>query len=412
MDHRDSLPPIVPIEAALALSVVARRAVQQSRRYLLRSAPLTGLRPQRLARATGARSAFARLAWRNPAGPGARSAPRPTLVTTERHLTVTRSVVAVPPLNTPGQPAAQPAAGIRDVTPQTPSGQSRAGPSAAVVTSKTATGFSTTGQTGLSPGAVTRSAPPGEGHSKAPPAGPLHGPRPTSMPEEGARGFAVAPALVWFTRWRDVRLARTVHEQRTAGLVARDGVRRTAGVPLLSLAPAPADAIRPAMARSLSLPADSMSHFSQPTAVPAGIVSHAARNERTPARAAIAFSAWLAPLLRRTASVHAPNGAAADSGTLTPIPLVIARSPSAARVLEVVNHVIGRRVKSHTRQEVALALRSLEASRRTPATAPDATAGSAAPAETFRVDDRTANALMDRIQALSRQERFRHGLLR
>ena len=209
------------------------------------------------------------------------------------------------------------------------------------------------------------------------------------------RGFTVAPALIWFARWETLRLVRTVRDQRSATLLAPDGVRRR----LVRAAPAVSDDVpTAAVAGAPRLPRAATGAVESPVG-------------GTRVRA-LRWAPSLVPLLRFAPGV--PRGGDGGNGGEIPAavslvtPVVFGSGAAAAsKVLSVVSDALREGIASGVRAEVARAMPQIEAARSAPAERP---------AERLpplpRVDDRLAGALLERIRGLLREERFRHGLVR
>lgn len=409
-----ALPP-GPLDATLALAVLAPRRARRVRRHLLASAPLLGSPARRLTRARLPLGAAGRaLAWRAVHQPGGGATPTerpaPTAPHDGRLVQVVRVVSRPVSASAVAPPPSSPARATEGSGPPPV------------------------------PARATWSAPlPPPAFPAAPGAADL-GPDP--------REFAAAPGLVWFARWRDLRVHRTVHEQRTALLVATDGVRRVprpaqtgpSGTPALARAvsaplstelhgapaplAAPSDPGTPQADTSPRGPASADDSHDRAAAAPApgGDVPSRRGRERASAtawrRAPGLLSQLLSPSRARARAL--PLGAQGvpvlDPGRSSGTPQrqwsarggLPDRAP-AARALGVMTQSLRRDVAEEIRAEVGRAVETAASRAAVLASRAPAATAAAPPSPLARVDDRLAAALLDRMRLLQREERFRRG---
>lgn len=368
MSDRTERPPIAPIDATLALCVLARRAVLAAPRHLLPSAPLLGRRIRRLTRASGVALTGVAFKWR--AQREWRQAGRAPL---SRSATTTERGAARPASHVPsvaGAPIRPGASAERERSP--------------------------------SIGISTSIALPSQ-------------PRPAA-PLDAARALAVAPSLVWFARWRETRLLRVVQERRSAPLagdILRAAVARARPLP------------------HAGKPSESPNTMAAGTALPMVESPSATMHGRAWAPLAAVLRTRLAGLagdersaapLRKTmpgvpAQSATPTGAlsasaAARATALSPLipsagvatrAALHATVQATGRVMRAVNEMLPQRVAAQVRQDVAQAVERIAIPRPAPVARETSVAS---------VDDRVVTALLGRMRALLREEQFRHGHLR
>lgn len=365
-----------PIDGALALGVVAPRAVRRARRHLLPAAPLLGRASRRLVAPAAAWRPGGAFAWRAPAVPAPGRTHEIVLrERTNREMVRTTTVVSRTPAPAPSPAVASVPRAIVAPAAPTPAGAATSSPSP-------------------SSAATRRVA--GEKAHEAPAGQLVEPPSTKALPPaaEDPRGFTVAPALIWFARWETLRLARTVQDRRSATLLAPDGVRRR----LVRAAPAASDDVPTAAVAGAPVPQAAMGAVESPVG-------------GTRVRA-LRWAPTLVPLLRFASGV--PRGGDGAKGGQIPAAVSLATlaasgsgAGAASKVLSIVSDALREGIASGVRAEVARVKPQIDAARSAPAerrTEP--------PPAPPRVDDRLAGALLDRIRGLLREERFRHGLVR
>ena len=356
MTSAAAIPPTAPIDAALALGVHARHGMQQSMRHLLHSAPLLGKPVRRLLRLVTDSAVAASFKWRSVVGVG-------------RDRQLDRSSARIHSQ----LPGAAPLA-ARDLSTR----RDR------------------------------------DGAPQMPPVLPI-GTQAHSLPA-ASREFTVTPSLVWFARWHEVRLQQIVRDRSFpvfASTVARRAAERVQaavrGTDTLLHAASPPHSNEPAVP-----PVRPAVRSSEPTATQphhrAARTTSMPANGRTTANAA-GERARITPVWHREAPAepHAsnhpadgPRMAAATAPVLTMlVPAAGVVTHAAARAIAVMHEVLPQRVAELVRKDVKQAVERLDDVRAAPA-----------PPPALQADDRFAAAVLERMRALLREERFRHGELR
>lgn len=271
------------------------------------------------------------------------------------------------------------------------------------------------------------------------------GPRVASASPGTERDVGLAPALVWFGRWRELRTVRTIRERHVVPALGLRPLRPQSFTATTRVLPptaqtrpdphSPARGIAAAMpadmAHAAASPARSASMATAPLAAVATTLPHARHAGATvtpPSEPSLAWTGLAAPRAHREASRAAPTVSAtgvamepgssaanadrawpADAAALPP--LVESRAPAArvaAYAREAVAELLPARVSAAVHDEVERAVARAETARRAQAADP-------APPPAIRavdIDDHTAGLLLGRMRALLREERFRHGQLR
>ncbi len=367
-----------PIDGTLALSITARRKLLQARRHLLPSAPLLGRPTRRLVVLRAREGSAATLRWRTQRG--------------WREMPAT----AHPAVSTAGRRT-----GSGDSRSAAPSEWRASGAPIAFVPGTDSVVLE--GTTAIDEKVPARANTDLRSERRSTERG---------SPVDAPREFTVAPTLVWWERWREVRLARTVEERRASPGVAHGAVR-----PAATGLRQPTQVERAASKRP-TLPDASAPRprvVSDSWALP---MRASPRDWRTlaevvrPTRGREPVEARASGTLTRAAVFPAQGSAGGDGLVSDPIalggPVTLVPSPgpaakAAAHALAAVRKSLPLDVAAQVQKDVARAIERAESARPSPAPKPPA-----AP----RIDDRTANALLDRIRGLMREERFRHGELR
>lgn len=400
-----ALAPLGPIDSVLAMAAAARRPAAGRARHLLPSAPLLDMRARRIGHGASAWASVAGLAWRNPTAPplppvpGAVDRPEPGW---HRERLVQR-FSTTSPLAVPVSDRGRVAASAAESSPATGATAERGGPREV--------------SRGIALSIVRRPV------------------------DDEARGFGVAPGLVWFARWRELRLLRT-QEGVSSPLVGVESVRRATrtggrthlpperalaigvaseGRPLRRAVPVEkprAPQADPGLERRLAFHASegATGPRAQPARGAAGAPptspapgSVRTTSERAPHVPRTTTDSWLVPRSPRAETLAAaltPALGQPDPPGLVALPAATV-GQGAPRLLSLLTDALDHRIVRHVREEIARQKAVARAARPVAKAAPAGLTHSAK-----RADEPAAGVLLERMRGLLLEERFRHGRLR